>query len=58
MCTVGGGLYRSGMTGDAAVSGCSFAKNKAGQYGGAIYEANVADGSIAVSLPARLRGCV
>ncbi|BDA51304.1 probable metabotropic glutamate receptor-like protein P [Coccomyxa sp. Obi] len=43
---LGGGLYRSFPSDRSVVKGCKFAKNKANQYGGAIYEQNVADGAV------------
>ncbi|KAK9902707.1 hypothetical protein WJX75_003360 [Coccomyxa subellipsoidea] len=43
---LGGGLYRSFPSERSVVRGCKFIKNKAAQYGGAIYEQNVADGAV------------
>jgi predicted outer membrane repeat protein len=48
----GGGLYRSFPQHSAIVRNCRFIKNKAGQYGGAIYEQNVADGLVQVRFAA------
>ena len=45
MCA-GGGLYRSAPTGHSMVRASRFTNNKALELGGAIYEANVADGAI------------
>lgn len=44
----GGGLYRSFPHDRSVIRSCRFLKNKAGQYGGAIYEQNVADGLVQV----------
>ncbi|EIE19974.1 hypothetical protein COCSUDRAFT_58210 [Coccomyxa subellipsoidea C-169] len=43
---LGGGLYRSFPSERSVVRGCKFLKNRASQYGGAIYEQNVADGAV------------
>lgn len=48
-CCAGGGLYRSFPSERSVVRGCKFIKNKAAQYGGAIYEQNVADGAVQAS---------
>ena len=41
-------MYRSAPSGDAGIHACRFKGNHASQFGGAIYEANVADGAIQV----------
>lgn len=48
-CCAGGGLYCSFPSERSVVRGCKFIKNKAAQYGGAIYEQNVADGAVQAS---------
>lgn len=49
LCAPGGGLYRSFPKERAVIKACRFVKNKANQYGGAIYEQNIADGAIQVT---------
>ena len=41
-------MYRSAPKGGSDIRACRFKGNRASQYGGAIYEATVADGTIEV----------